>query len=444
VATGPTNQQGPVPQPGSTTPVGQEIGPLPADTATGTVAQVIPTWANFHFLLDAINKLQAEIDAIVINPVTGGSVVEVDTALPITGGPITTTGTVGHATSGVAPGQYGDATHVSQITVNATGHVTAALNVPFSAGGAVSITATTPIVVTPSPITGTGVVSHAASGVTPGTYGDTSHFAIVTVETDGHVTSASQQVFPVSGVLQSQEFTSSGTFNVPAGLTSIWLTMIGGGGGGGTTIVAGNGGGGGGTGEIVQQDPIPCTASGTITVTIGAAGAGGASGQVTAQPGQNGGDTSITSNGVQYFARGGKGATAGAIGGAGGGIRGGAGGTTGGFGAFGAQESPTYFGGVGGGSGGALAANPGIAGTGNAGYPTGSANGISVASQAGGGGGSNSQWGIGGVGGNGGSAGGNAPSTSYGSGGGGSGGHATTTLGGGNGAPGYVLIQWVA
>jgi len=59
-------------------------------------------------------------------------------------------------------------------------------------GTVTSITATTPIVVTPSPITNTGVVSHATSGVAAATYGDASHYATFTVNASGHITSASQ------------------------------------------------------------------------------------------------------------------------------------------------------------------------------------------------------------------------------------------------------------
>ncbi len=53
-------------------------------------------------------------------------------------------------------------------------------------GGSVSITGTPPINVTPNPLTNTGVVSHAASGVTPGTYTN----ATLTVDAFGHITSA--------------------------------------------------------------------------------------------------------------------------------------------------------------------------------------------------------------------------------------------------------------
>ena len=132
----------------------------------------------------------------------------------------------------------------------------------------VSITGAAPINTTPSPITGTGVVGHNASGVTPGTYGNSANVAQITVEIDGHITAATN--VPISGgggsgVLRGQEFTTSGTFNVPNAVTSVWLTMIGGGGGGANRSVAAAGGGGGGSsGELIQNLSIAVTSLAAI------------------------------------------------------------------------------------------------------------------------------------------------------------------------------------
>jgi hypothetical protein len=226
LGTGPTNQQGPSPQTGSTTPTGQVIGPLPASTMPGQLAQAIPTMANFQFLLAAVNTLQTEINNITPGG-NKGTVTEIDTSLPITGGPITTQGTVGHAISGVIAGTYGNSTNVPQTTVDQFGHVTSIVNVPFSSGGSVSITATSPIVVTPSPITGTGVVSHAASGVTPGTYGDVSDVAQITVEADGHITAVTN--IPIPGIGGKWLFGdgSDGSFTADGSATPAWATLAG-------------------------------------------------------------------------------------------------------------------------------------------------------------------------------------------------------------------------
>jgi hypothetical protein len=54
--------------------------------------------------------------------ISEGTVTQINTTAPITGGPITSTGTIAHANSGVGAASY----TLSSITVNATGHVTAA------------------------------------------------------------------------------------------------------------------------------------------------------------------------------------------------------------------------------------------------------------------------------------------------------------------------------
>lgn len=48
-----------------------------------------------------------------------------------------TTPNISHNASGVTAGTYGDSTHVAQVTVNVTGHVTSAVDVPISAGDVV-------------------------------------------------------------------------------------------------------------------------------------------------------------------------------------------------------------------------------------------------------------------------------------------------------------------
>lgn len=91
-------------------------------------------------------------------------------------------------------------------------------------------------------------------------------------------------------------FTTSGSFTVPAGVTTIIVSGCGGGGGGGgsqtsiNTTVAGSGGGGG-AGFVIRQ-PITVTPGQVLAVTIGTGGVGGAAGGGT---GGVGGTTSAGS-----------------------------------------------------------------------------------------------------------------------------------------------------
>lgn len=69
-----------------------------------------------------------------------GTVTQVNTGSGLTGGPITTTGTVALADTTVTPGTYGDATHVSQVTVDQQGRITGASSVAITAGGSGTVT----------------------------------------------------------------------------------------------------------------------------------------------------------------------------------------------------------------------------------------------------------------------------------------------------------------
>jgi hypothetical protein len=228
------------------------------------------------------------------------------------------------------------------------------------------------------------------------------------------------------GTLQSQEFTSNGTWTWPTGVTAAWITMVGGGNGGNGSFVALTGAGGGSSGEFAVAFPVAKQAA-TATVTIGAGGAGGA----VNTPGTAGGDTSFDTITVLG------GRATGSInsGGIGGGPKGGASSVAG------TIETIIHFGGSGGGIGGTGGGNGGSA-PGTGGFLLGAAGGTLVGGQAGGGGGASSIWGKGGVGGNGGVAGTAASATAYGSGGGGAGGFAGGKTGG-NACAGYCLVIWV-
>jgi hypothetical protein len=80
----------------------------------------------------------------------------------------------------------------------------------------------------------------------------------------------SSRSFSITARPPTQEsFTTSGTFSVPSGISSLSeVLVIAGGGGGGSP----SGGGGGGAGGLIYMPCYPVTASGTITVTVGDGG----------------------------------------------------------------------------------------------------------------------------------------------------------------------------
>jgi hypothetical protein len=71
--------------------------------------------------------------------------------------------------------------------------------------------------------------------------------------------------------------TASGSFTIPAGVTTVEVQCWGGGGGGGASGSGGNGGGGGSAGGYSHKLIAGLTPGGTIAVTVGAGGSAGAS-----------------------------------------------------------------------------------------------------------------------------------------------------------------------
>ena len=84
---------------------------------------------------------------------------------------------------------------------------------------------------------------------------------------------------------QSTSFTSSGTFSVPSGVSSVDVLVVGGGGAGGKG--SSQGGGGGGAGGLIYRPGFTVTPGGTITVTVGSGGGDNTSAGSRGEDGQD-------------------------------------------------------------------------------------------------------------------------------------------------------------
>lgn len=113
----------------------------------------------------------------------------------------------------------------------------------------------------------TGITLNASTGVisgsiTPETSETTYNFTIRAFDTGSNTSTRSFSI-TLQGP-QIETFTSSGTFSVPVGATSVDVLVVAGGGA--------SGGGGGGAGGLIFRPGFPVTPGGTVSVTVGEGG----------------------------------------------------------------------------------------------------------------------------------------------------------------------------
>jgi len=192
---------------------------------------------------------------------------------------------------------------------------------------------------------GTAIISGTATNPIANT---TYNFVLRAVDAASNTSSRAFSI-TINRLFTSQSFTSSGTFSVPSGTTSISEVLVVAGGAGGSR----DNGGGGGAGGLIYMPEYPVTPGGTITVTVGCGGTGVPS-PAPAAPGcgpawgANGQDSVFGSPGDPGFsptstvltAKGGGAGSGGPGGGACAPRKGGSGGSGGGGNGHGAYTSP--------------------------------------------------------------------------------------------------------
>ena len=198
-----------------------------------------------------------------------GTVTQVDTGTGLTGGPITTTGTVALANTAVTTGTYGAADKVGQFTVDQQGRLTNAANVAIdiAVANVAGAVANTVNVLAGTGLSGGGAltgnvtINLANTAVTAGSYGSAGNVASFTVDAQGRITAASNVAIPAGGTVTN---VATGTGLTGGPITSTGTISL-----ANTAVVAGNYGSASNVASFTVDAQGRLTAASNVTVVAG-------------------------------------------------------------------------------------------------------------------------------------------------------------------------------
>lgn len=207
-----------------------------------------------------------------------GTVTQVNTGTGLTGGPITTSGTIRLANTTVTAGTYGSNVVVPQIVIDAQGRITSASNVTIDVGGTGTVTqVNTGTGLTGGPVTSTGTISIANTAVTSGSYGDAANVATFTVNQQGQLTAAGNVAINIA--VANVAGAVSNTVNVIAGTglsgggnlsSNVTLSLA------STSVAAGNYGTAASVGQFTVDAQGRLTSAANVAIDIAVANVSGA------------------------------------------------------------------------------------------------------------------------------------------------------------------------
>jgi hypothetical protein len=195
---------------------------------TGTTAQRPGALAGQLRFNSTLNVFEGQNNSGVWQTLAlGGGVTSVGSGTCLTGGPITSTGSLSIADTGVTAASYGSGTNVPQIVINAQGQITSAANVAITASG---IGAVASVSGTANEITATGTTNVTLSLPAALTFtgktvtGGTLSGVPINCSTNTLSNIANASLTNSQITLGTSNVSLGGTLLAPAGLTSVTVT----------------------------------------------------------------------------------------------------------------------------------------------------------------------------------------------------------------------------